>query len=305
MGIRMNEARLEELKKILNERYQNTGQSLQVNSSAQDSNASKSDTSNLNTDNNPKFQNLHSTSTDFKNSKVQVRNYDNDPIIIKSYERFFITSLYFISYFSAGITAVLIHSILFDKYVDIAQSFWIFAIFFIWMLAWITISYIYFIKRHNYEVYFRNNSIDFYADGVLKRSSKNLNLDTIITKPIWWYDGNLGAIFIVKAIIILLIFFTSFFGVLCFVLAYFYMFLLKVVSYMLITKSLKNFKLFNTILVDDPFRPKKYIGDTKILMNRYYLIYYFDEKSYMELKSYFLNKRNIEIDNIKKYYLFF
>ncbi len=117
MGIRMNEARLEELKKILNERHQNLEQGLQEDFNAQNSDASKSVSSNLNASNldasdlnntnsndknsgglnlnaecGRKFQNLDSSgATLFKNSKT--RDYDKEPLVIKDY----ITIVYIIT----------------------------------------------------------------------------------------------------------------------------------------------------------------------------------------------------------------
>lgn len=81
----MNEARLEELKKILNERHQNLEQGLQEDFDALNFDTSNTNNLNLNTEDNLKFKNLDSDSTDFKNSEVQARNYDKDPIIIKDY----------------------------------------------------------------------------------------------------------------------------------------------------------------------------------------------------------------------------
>ena len=87
----MNEARLEELKKILNERRQNLEQGSQENSDAQNFDAlnfdtSKSDNSNLNVEGNLKFQNSDSDdATPNKNSKTGARDYDKDPIVIKNY----------------------------------------------------------------------------------------------------------------------------------------------------------------------------------------------------------------------------
>lgn len=87
----MNEARLEELKKILNERHQNLEQGSQKDFSAQNSDAlnfdtSKSDNSNLNIEGNLKFQNSNSDdAASNKNSKTGARDYDKDPIVIKNY----------------------------------------------------------------------------------------------------------------------------------------------------------------------------------------------------------------------------
>ena len=87
----MNEARLEELKKILNERRQNLEQGSQEYFNAQNSDAlnfdtSESDTSNLNVEGNLKFQNSNSDdAAPNKNSKTGARDYDKDPIVIKNY----------------------------------------------------------------------------------------------------------------------------------------------------------------------------------------------------------------------------
>jgi len=82
----MNEAKPKELKKILNERHQNLEQGLQENFNVQNSDASKSDTSNLNAEGNLKFQNSDSDhAASNKNSKAQIRDYDKEPIIIKNH----------------------------------------------------------------------------------------------------------------------------------------------------------------------------------------------------------------------------
>lgn len=103
MGIRMNEARLEELKRLLDERYRNLEQGSQENSDAQNfdasdlnitnskalnSNDKNSDDPNLNAECSSKFQNSDSPSaTLFKNSKT--RDYDKDPIVIKKLDDLF------------------------------------------------------------------------------------------------------------------------------------------------------------------------------------------------------------------------
>ena len=112
----MNEARLEELKKILNERRQNLEQGSRENSDAQNFDTSKSVSSNLNASNFNaldlnstnskalnsndqnsdklnlnveccrKFQNSNSDdAASNKNSKTGARDYDKDPIVIKNY----------------------------------------------------------------------------------------------------------------------------------------------------------------------------------------------------------------------------
>lgn len=115
----MDQGRLEELKRLLDERRSNTKQNLDreldaensdaqnsdnsnsnasnfdasdlnnTNSKALNSNDKNSDGLNLNMERDRKFQNLDPDNTTlFKNSNA--RNYDKDPIIIKNYEKFFV-----------------------------------------------------------------------------------------------------------------------------------------------------------------------------------------------------------------------
>jgi len=82
----MDRGRLEELKRLLDERHNNAKQNLDRELDAENSNAQNSDTSNLNASNFD-LSDLNNT-TLFKNSNA--RNYDKDPIIIKNYEKFFV-----------------------------------------------------------------------------------------------------------------------------------------------------------------------------------------------------------------------
>ena len=77
--------RIEKLKKLLNQKRWNAEQDSRKNSGAQNFDTSNPNNLNLNAENNLKFKNLNSDSTDFKNSEVQARDYDKDPIIIKDY----------------------------------------------------------------------------------------------------------------------------------------------------------------------------------------------------------------------------
>ncbi len=82
----MNEAKPWELKKILNERRQNLEQSSRENSDAQNFDTSDCDNSNLNAEENLKFQNSDfDEAASNKNSITGARDYDKDPIIIKDY----------------------------------------------------------------------------------------------------------------------------------------------------------------------------------------------------------------------------
>ncbi|MCZ6168117.1 hypothetical protein O6B83_00190 [Campylobacter ureolyticus] len=80
------------------------------------------------------------------------------------------------------------------------------------------------------------------------------------------------------------------------------MIIFKIITQLIFGKNLRDFKFFNTICVAEPIIPKGYITDGKILAQRYYLIYYFDKKTYDEIKTYFLDRKRIDIEKIILYY---
>ena len=193
----MNEARLEELKKILNERRQNLEQGSQENSNAQNSDTSKSVNSNSNTSNfdtsdlndansktlnsndrnldglnlnaerGRKFQNLDPDNAIlFKNSNA--RDYDKEPIIIKNYEKFFVYARLFIILPVSGLPLLLIRDIIDFGYINTYE--YLLSCMALLLIA--VITYIFTAIRNKREIRFTDQYIEFLDKGVVKRQCK-------------------------------------------------------------------------------------------------------------------------------------
>ena len=323
----MNEARLEELKKILNERHQNLEQGSQEDFSAQNSDAlnfdtSESDTSNSNASNfnasdlnntnskvlnsndknsddlnlnakrDRKFQNLDPDNTTlFKNSKA--RDYDKDPIIIKNYEKFFVYAHLLVFLQVSGLLLSFIWDIV--DFGHIYVDDYLEACIMILLIA--VITYIFTAIRNKREIRFTDQYIEFLDKGVVKRQCK-VEKDKLCKN---FSTRNFRTSFF----IVLVIFCIGSLG-------FFFVFLLcmyvanifiKFVVYFCINKGIKGFKIFPFIKVDEPWHGG-YLYYSVVVSAHYYLIYLYSSEIYDEVREYFLQK-NINIDYIKKDYTVF
>ena len=317
MGIRMNEARLEELKKILNERHQNLEQGLQEDFNAQNSDTSNSNASNfdasdlnstnskalnfndknsydlnLNMERDRKFQNLDPDNTTlFKNSNA--RNYDKDPIIIKNYEKFFVYAHLLVFLQVSGLLLSFIWDIV--DFGHIYVDDYLEACIMILLIA--VITYILTAIRNKREIRFTDQYIEFLDKGVVKRqckvekdklcknfSTRNFRTSFFIVLVIFCI-GSLGFFFVF---------------LLCMYVANIF---IKFVVYFCINKGIKGFKIFPFIKVDEPWHGG-YLYYSVVVSAHYYLIYLYSSEIYDEVREYFLQK-NINIDYIKKDYTVF
>lgn len=186
----MNEARLKELKKILNERRQNLEQGSQENSDAQNfdtsnSNASNSDNSNLNVEENLKFQNSDfDEAASNKNSRTGAKDYDKDPIVIKNYN---IMHLLFYIIIAIIIPSIFI-KILYNKgLIDLyyggrtyllynQNSTFILSILFLCLFA----LYCYFVKEN--DIIINNSHITYFKNMSSGLEIFKINNDSFIKK---------------------------------------------------------------------------------------------------------------------------
>ena len=323
----MNEAKLEELKKILNERRQNLEQGSQEDFNAQNSDAlnfdtSESDTSNsnasnfnasdlnitnskalnsneknsddlnLNAERGRKFQNLDpDNATLFKNSKA--RDYNKDPIVIKNYEKFFVYAHLLVFLPVSGMPLFFIRDIIDLGYIDKVD----YLTTSIAILLIAVITYIFTAIRNKREIRFTDQYIEFLDKGVFKRQCK-VEKDKLCKN---FSTQNFRA----PSFIVLVIFCVGSLG-------FFFVFLLcmyvanifiKFVVYFCINKGIKGFKIFPFIKVDEPWHGG-YLYYSVVVSAHYYLIYLYSSQIYDEVKEYFLQK-NINIDYIKKDYTVF
>ncbi|WP_297921532.1 hypothetical protein [uncultured Campylobacter sp.] len=323
----MNEARLEELKKILNERCQNLEQGSEGNYDAQNFDAlnfdiSKSDTSNsnasnfdasdlnntnskvlnfnnknvddlnLNAERGRRFQNLHSDSaTLFKNSNA--RNYDKDPIIIKNYEKFFVYAHLLVFLPVSGMPLFFIRDIIDLGYIDKVD----YLTTSIAILLIAVITYNFTAIRNKREIRFTDQYIEFLDKGVVKRQCKVekdklcKNFSTQNFSTSWFIAGIILCIGSLGIILVILFF------------MYVANIFIKFVVYFCINKGIKGFKIFPFIKVDEPWHGG-YLYYSVVVSAHYYLIYLYSSEIYDEVREYFLQK-NINIDYIKKDYTVF
>ncbi len=323
----MNEARLKELKKILNERRQNLEQGSQedfsaqnfdgenfntsksvnsnlnvlnfdasdlnnTNSKALNHNDKNSDGLNLNAERGRKFQNLDPDNAIlFKNSNA--RDYDKEPIIIKNYEKFFVYARLFIILPVSGLPLLLIRDIIDFGYINTYE--YLPSCMALLLIA--VITYIFTAIRNKREIRFTDQYIEFLDKGVVKRQCKvaeealRRNFST----------ENFRA----SSFIVLVVLCIGSLGLFLVALIFMYIInmLLKLIVYFYINHSLKGFKIFPFIKVARPGYGK-YLYNAVAIAAHYYLIYLYSSQIYDEVREYFLQK-NINIDYIKKDYTVF
>lgn len=320
----MDQGRLEELKRLLNERRGDAKQNLDRELDAENSNTQNSDTSksvnsnsnasnfdasdlnitnskalnfndknsddlNLNAERDRKFQNLDPDNAIlFKNSNA--RNYDKDPIIIKNYEKFFVYAHLLVFLQVSGLLISFIWDIV--DFGHIYVDDYLEACIMILLIA--VITYIFTAIRNKREIRFTDQYIEFLDKGVVKRQCK-VEKDKLCKN---FSTQN----FRTPSFIVLIIFCVGSLG-------FFFVFLLcmyvanifiKFVVYFCINKGIKGFKIFPFIKVDEPWYGGYSIYAASIAAH-YYLIYLYSSEIYDEVREYFLQK-NINIDYIKKDY---
>ncbi|MBO7476240.1 MAG: hypothetical protein J6T36_04870, partial [Campylobacter sp.] len=122
----------------------------------------------------------------------------------------------------------------------------------------------------------------------------------IICKPFWCSDRENVKFGITIYFMITLVAF-KFVGLFFIFLCFFINIFLKVCFYLIIKKSLKDFTIFPAIIIDEAQR-NGYSYKVGKLRGKFYMVCIFDKKDYLEIKQWFLDKKNINLDNIDKLY---
>ena len=237
------------------------------------------------------------------------RDYDKEPLIIKSYERFFVYNLFVFPFLFALTIALSIRS-LFDKYETISGviSFGIMMIFI--LSSEFIITYILYVENSKSTIHFKNNSIEFYDGLELKSVTYLSNVENYICKPFvtnWHLKGELKVIkYFFMAILIYLMLTSKYIVVFValFICFYIGILIVKILVFYKINGNLKGFTLFLNIVIDEPKSPDiKSALNATIFNSEFYTIYIFNKNDYLEIKKYFLTRKNINIDKIRKEYL--
>ena len=239
-----------------------------------------------------------------ENSNTNKRDYDKDPIVLKSYSRLFSSiasgSIFGIAAYLFSIPATIIK----DKVIEELSVYIVCTILMILVLVLGNLLkyYLICVKEKN-SIVFKNSKIDYFTNGKLKFSvslekvsiqGKSLTGSFTNFQPIWS------------------IFFYSIFFICIYMLPSFIIFPLflllghiiyRVVWWLVINKSLKNFRLFNCInVLICEFYDDKTGMNFFMFEDKYGLIHTFNEKDYSDLREYFLTTKNINIDYIQKSY---
>jgi hypothetical protein len=332
----MDRGRLEELKRLLNKQRSNTKQSLDRELDAENSNAKNSDTSksvnsnlnvlnfdasdlnnknskalnsndknsdgpNLNAERGRKFQNLDpDNATLFKNSKA--RDYDKDPIILKDYATLYVVSLSVVSLIFGGAVTFTLKGI-FDNenFIDllIGNGVLFGIIFFM-----IGLSFLDFKKD---IVVLKNRCAEFRTNDAILHTTTYQNLKEVVKKPISYYMdlSNLGidmkvkiaALALICIIAFLLDVFPLFLGLVVF--SYIGIFFSNLIFCFLITNRRdRRFSVFPLLIIEKPYL----IANNIYFIPNYCALITFKKSEYEQLKEYFLNLHNINIDDVDKIY---
>ena len=260
-------------------------------------NTANKQTKNSNND----FQNSNLTNS---GSKKFARDYDKEPIILKNYEDFFVEALFFMPLAFSIIITIFIMRWVEDKSMDNILSF---VAALVCMVCWMIINYFFHVAKKKDTVHFVNDSVKFYENGILKHTSSLKNLDELICKPLDASMPNKGARDIVFYIIVLCGFFGMSGSLLLVVLFVIFIYLgniiIKIFFQLGTQGNLSGFTPFPAIIIDEPHYPNvKFVTYYHALCKKYFIIFIFDKDKYAEIRTYFLDRKNIDIDEVKKYY---
>ncbi|WP_298961996.1 hypothetical protein [uncultured Campylobacter sp.] len=252
-------------------------------------------------ENNAESQNfiLNDSGSLRQNSKA--RDYDEDPIIIKNYEKFFVYSFLVLLLPISTLHAFLIIDCINHEDIDIVQYF---AILFIILLSMVIIS-VFTIIRPRQEIKFTNNYIEFISDGLVEKcceiDENALSLNFSIGILASSYEiGKAEKIFLYFIAIFMCVTWWDIFFIAVFF-TYLFGFLLNFILYLFINRNLKGFRILPFIRIARPSYGRWFRN--KPVYPRYYLVYLYNQKIYDEIKEYFLRK-SVNINNVKKDYLF-
>lgn len=251
--------------------------------------------------NNTEPQNFISDDSGALRENSKIRDYDNEPIIIKNYEKFFVYSFLVLLLPISTLHAFLIIDFINHKNIDIVQYF---AILFIILLSTVIIS-VFTIIRPRQEIKFTNKYIEFISDDLVEKrceiDENALSLNFSIGILASSYEiGKSEKIFLYFIAIFMCITWWNIFFIAVFF-TYLFGFLLNFILYLFINSNLKGFRVLPFIRIARPSYGRWFRN--KPVYPRYYLVYLYNQKIYDEIKEYFLLK-SVNINNIKKDYLF-
>ena len=232
-----------------------------------------------------------------KQNNPNFRDYDENPLIIQSYEEFFVLTLRISSCFFAGIFAGILNELRWGKVPRELLWFSLIPITFI-----IIVAIFQKFKFKNHKIKFTNHNIEFYDYGKLKRKCKiaedELGRTFFANSCVKTETFHIIVYFIVIFILII----DESKLLLPLILFYLTNLVFKFVFFLFRNKSLKGFMILPFIRISNEVYTVSMYATP--ISGRYFMIYIYNDEIYKEVKKYFLQK-NINIDNLPKSYKVF
>ena len=303
----MDQSRLEELRKLLNNKHSDAKQNLTEGLYPKNFNAF--DFKNLKLeDASSKTLNSDDTAIN-KSSEVQARDYDKDPIILENYEYLYQKLLMVFSLFIGGVFAIIVN---FDwkasGAVDYSAKNGIYMILFLSFLSlFIILPELIDYRKERPTIRLKNNQIEFYEKDKIAyvEQCENLRHNMGWSFFIGNFKGKRGLLYMFMAAVLLCLVFMTIDLVVARWFLSFALFqfagniLVKFIFCLVLGKSGdRRFSIFPVLRVGKPHYG--HIG--LFACSRYYLIPIFRNSIYFELKEYFLARHNININDVDKIY---
>ena len=302
----MDQSRLEELRKLLNNQHSDAKQNLTEGLYPKNFNAFYFKNLKLE-DASSKTLNSDDTAIN-KSSEVQARDYDKDPIILKNYEYLYQKLLMVFSLFIGGVFAIIVN---FDWKASGAADYSIkdsiYMILFLSFLSlFIILPELIDYRKERPMIQLKNKQIEFYEKDKIAyvEQCENLLHNMDWSFFIGNFKGTRGLLYMFMAVLLCLVFMTIDLVVARWFLSFtLFQFagniLVKFIFYLVLGKSGdRRFSLFPALRVGEPHYG--HIG--LFACSRYYLILISRNSIYFELKEYFLARHNININDVDKIY---
>ena len=273
-------------------------------------NSNKNLEKDLNLDN----SNLNNSQISNKKTNFNKRDYDKEPLIIKDFGFFFGVSL---EYFSViiGSTIMFYLYIIINITMNLTKEkieIWLLIGPAIVPIIFVFYNYYVCVIKHDYKVCFKNSSINYMLNDDLERKIDIKEIPNFLLKPFWKDKLDIRAIIFFLTIIV--------FIVVClliklnkpipsefyYIIALFFAFrmfaniIFKASLYLWLNKTLSGFRIFPILIIAEPIIDPKLGSGMWGSKQKYYFIYFYNEQIYCEVRNYFLQNLNMDIDKTRK-----
>ena len=235
--------------------------------------------------------------------KEETRDYDKYPIVIKNYEEAYQVLLKMVPFLMGLVVAIDISADwAYNSVIEIivGHIFVLFVILFFVLTEFI--SY----KKKNPVIKMKNTCIEFYVNNTVAHVWRNENLENFIYKP-FFINSQKPRNLLFWITILFIAFSITLSPNIMYIFLFFIMFqlvgnlLIKLLFCFILGKNRDiRFSFFPILNIDIPHDAKGSFWG--VSFGNYYILTLFNKTTYFEIRRYFLDKHNIDIDNVDKIY---